>query len=415
MPPFEQYPRCRAVLVSPLPPLPKAVRAWNPPRATCPDAVTVSRETVTADFVAHTANVRYNLHMKMTLDQPSSLPASELRSTRATPQDLAFSEEKDPVALADAFTSALRHARTQDLSEPQPPALQWAGGNPADTNALLRRFNEHPQVRGCSKVAAVFAGEVTLTDLSGPRPNLSHERIEEAAAVRRLPAAELTALNQQYAYARAAGRLSSWAANEVAWEAAKKRGDVAAARLCAYNVGILDHMTKQLTKGTSPAPAAVAKPDRMNLPTVAEARASIVEGVAQGRFKPLANKDAHVLTQELEFAEDMGFSPIDASDARRLRVLAAEGAEVKWVITTDGRLSFGPETVTHPAIARGQPVIAAGQAYIYEGVDEPLEVMHLSNHSGHYQPPFSALETAARLFEAHGIPAPKDTHHGHDE
>jgi hypothetical protein len=352
--------------------------------------------------------------MKLTLNQPDARGEPSPTSIDQ-PTLRSFSEEKDPAALADGFTSALRHARTQDLSEPAPPALQWAGGDPADTNALVRRFNEHPQVRGCSKVAAVFAGEVTLTDLSGPRPNLSHERIEEAAAVRRLPAAELTALTQQYAYARAAGRLSSWTANEAAWDAANKRGDVAAARLCAYSVGILDHMSKQLSKGTSPVPSAVAKPARMNVPTVAEARAAIVEGVTQGRFKPLTNNDAHVLAEELELANDLGFWPIDASDTVRLRALAEDGDEVKWVVTADGRLSFGPPTVSHPAVARGQAVIAAGQAYIYEGVDEPLEVMHLSNHSGHYQPPFSALETAARLFEAHGIPAPKETHHGHDE
>ena len=174
-------------------------------------------------------------------------------------------------------------------------------------------------------------------------------------------------------------------------------------------------MAKQLSKGASPVPAALAKPARMSAQTVAEARAAIVEGVTQGRFKPLANIDLHLITVELEDAEALGFSPVDASETQRLRALAADGDEVKWVVTTDGRLSFGPPTVTHPAVAGGGPVIAAGQAYLFETPDQRLQVMHLSNHSGHYQPPFRALETAARIFDAHGIKAPKTTHHGHDE
>jgi hypothetical protein len=335
-----------------------------------------------------------------------------------------FNKVDDVVDLEDAFTSAIRHCKEPE--GPEPPALLWAGAPAGDVKTLLARFNEHPEVVGKQRVAAAYNGEVVLTDLSHERPSFTASQTTAVASLGKLPAAELQRLSTVYAVARSAGRLSSWPAVEGAWQAALTRRDSDAAAMCAFGVRVMDAMAKNLAARSAvllnrAPPAARTAPPPPPGPTAPPAptpledfKGRLKADVEAGLHRLLVNVDEHTLELELQDARAQQFRPVLATDLKRLRALAGDGDEVKWVIKTDGTLQFGPMTVTHPAVAGGKPIIAAGQAYLFETPDRRLAVLRLTNHSGHYQPSKDVLAVAEAVFAAHGIPAPKKTHQGYD-
>jgi hypothetical protein len=132
-------------------------------------------------------------------------------------------------------------------------------------------------------------------------------------------------------------------------------------------------------------------------------RADIAAGVASGRYVQLRNLDEDNVELELADARDQQVRPVLATDLKRLKALAADGDEVKWVVRTDGALLFGPTTITHAAVAGGKPVVAAGQAYLFETPVRRLAVLRLTNKLGHYQPKKETLALPAKVFDAHGL------------
>ena len=121
-----------------------------------------------------------------------------------------------------------------------------------------------------------------------------------------------------------------------------------------------------------------------------------------------ANKDPQTLTRELESIGRDRFRPIPADAFETLRRYCLQGDPLKWVVTTNGEILFGPTHHTHAALAGGEPVLAAGHAYLVE-IDRQRKqffIPSINNTSGHYQPAEPSIDIAIRLLRAHGFTVP---------
>ncbi|TDC83508.1 hypothetical protein E1193_08665 [Micromonospora sp. KC606] len=117
------------------------------------------------------------------------------------------------------------------------------------------------------------------------------------------------------------------------------------------------------------------------------------------------NTMADRLEAELELADDLGVRPVRLGAAGFDATI--EQGTLKWVITMDGSILVMPHTVqateiSHTALARGAPVLAAGEVEIAGGGGVYFG-LRISNHSGHYQPSDASLDFAVRVFADAGI------------
>lgn len=322
---------------------------------------------------------------------------------------LGIAEERDPAALADAFTAALRHLRAP--SPEPPPALRWAE-EPSNKRELLQRINAHPVLVERGLVASEFNDEVVFTDVTTTKPQLAAERERNIGSVRAAEPAEREALGKDYAVARSAGRFSSWPEIVRAWDAADSRGDVRAQRLAAFAALALETMQRARQRPSAPPP----RSGGALTPTLLDVRTELAKRLQAGELKPLVNRDQHAIQAELADARRQRFSRVPPTDRAALRALMERANEdLKWIVTEKGELFFGLASVTHAVVAHPDAVVAAGQASLYERPDGRLSCLSLDNTSGHFRPSPALLPLAAQVFEAHGIDVPRAAVSQHKE
>jgi hypothetical protein len=150
------------------------------------------------------------------------------------PKPKGFSEERDLTVLVAAFACAWRYAKAP-TDEAPPAALLWAATAPGDLDALVDRINEHPAVRFECRVAAVYGGELLLTDVKKRSWRAdTPARMSIKRVVLALSASDLAPIVHSYHQARLAGRLSTFDDINEEWAAATTQRDVDTERLCAW-------------------------------------------------------------------------------------------------------------------------------------------------------------------------------------
>lgn len=127
---------------------------------------------------------------------------------------------------------------------------------------------------------------------------------------------------------------------------------------------------------------------------------------------PFENRLPQLLADELQEAARVGVVPIRVDNKAFAQVV--NQGKIKFVVTKDGELLITPkwidgkEVFSHAAIARGQPVLTAGEADIasVKGVIQGIEIW---NDSGHYKPTLESLDIAREAFGRYGVtfPPPK--------
>lgn len=120
------------------------------------------------------------------------------------------------------------------------------------------------------------------------------------------------------------------------------------------------------------------------------------------------------LAAEMAYARARNFEPLLA-DSRALKALCDDGTPVKFVVTRDVQLRFGPDDIKHPVLAPNQDVLAAGfvTLILYPGM--PKTVAELNNNSGHFRPPASSLAVAREAFQRAGFTVPPSSTKEHQE
>lgn len=110
-------------------------------------------------------------------------------------------------------------------------------------------------------------------------------------------------------------------------------------------------------------------------------------------------------------AEDAGVRgvPCPGSDFNRL---VAAGDRLIFVVTVDRQLIVASQVlrgfeVRHSVLAKGQPVLTAGEIEIV-AADTFKCVVEITNKSGHYRPDAASLEVAIDLLKDLGFEVPAD-------
>jgi RHS repeat-associated protein len=124
----------------------------------------------------------------------------------------------------------------------------------------------------------------------------------------------------------------------------------------------------------------------------------------RGNSAPFQNKMGN-LQGELDAADALGVRPVSPGQAGFDE--AVNSGTVKWAVGQDGKLLVMPKTVageeiSHTALTRGAPVLAAGEADI-AGTGGRYFGLEISNHSGHYRPCNCSLDFAVQQFRDAGI------------
>lgn len=118
------------------------------------------------------------------------------------------------------------------------------------------------------------------------------------------------------------------------------------------------------------------------------------------------NQLPHALPNELADAARRNVEPVPAIDEARLTRLCSRGT-VKWILTEDGNVLFGPTTIKHPVLVRGASVLSAGEAELVPmGKGKGFFVAELNNHSGHYRPTPRSIELAEEALKKVGFTVP---------
>lgn len=118
------------------------------------------------------------------------------------------------------------------------------------------------------------------------------------------------------------------------------------------------------------------------------------------------NQLPHLYEREQAEAERRGVVPVPARDEERLAKLAEQGT-LKFVLTEEREVLFGPMSVKHPVLARGRPVLSAGEAeLIFLARGKGFLVADLNNHSGHYRPVPGSLPHAIDALRRAGCLVP---------
>lgn len=116
------------------------------------------------------------------------------------------------------------------------------------------------------------------------------------------------------------------------------------------------------------------------------------------------NQLPHELPQELREAQRMKVAPVAAADAAQLARLAQ--STVKWVMTADGGVFFGPVTVKHSVLSQGRPVLSAGEAELVPMGRGTFFVASFNNHSGHFKPTPRSTQLAEAALKKLGFTVP---------
>jgi len=128
------------------------------------------------------------------------------------------------------------------------------------------------------------------------------------------------------------------------------------------------------------------------------------EGVASLFY----NQYPERLLAELESAEQLGVKPLQVDDAGFQEMI--QNGPVKWVVSESGQLAFVPKFVRgteiyHSVITGGEPVLAAGEAEIYNDGRGYVASM-FSRWSGHYLPDEASEIIGRNAFIRAGIRFP---------
>ncbi|MGD2182433.1 hypothetical protein [Lusitaniella coriacea] len=128
----------------------------------------------------------------------------------------------------------------------------------------------------------------------------------------------------------------------------------------------------------------------------------------KGKIKPrtFSNTLPKKLSGELATAKRLNVKPFRAGSPEFNKAIN-EGEKLKWAVTKEGDLLFIPaikhqEEIAHSVIAKGQPVLAAGEAQV-AGSRGQYFVLDITNHSGHYLPDFNSLELGKAAFKLNDL------------
>lgn len=131
---------------------------------------------------------------------------------------------------------------------------------------------------------------------------------------------------------------------------------------------------------------------------------------APGWLDEFVNGSPNTLPEELAQAARNGIVPLSVGDPRFVAV--AKAGPLKWVVTTDGRLSVVPRRVasvgqiSHTLPSGGKPVIADGEAHILVNEDGTFAGVYINNYSGHYRPDEESLDIGRSVWRAAGVTFP---------
>ena len=118
------------------------------------------------------------------------------------------------------------------------------------------------------------------------------------------------------------------------------------------------------------------------------------------------NQLPHLYEREQAEAERRGVVPVPARDEERLAKLAERGT-LKFVVTLEREVLFGPMHIKHPVLARGKPVLSAGEAeLVFLARGKGFYVADLNHHSGHYRPVPGSLPHATEAMRRAGFTVP---------
>ena len=118
------------------------------------------------------------------------------------------------------------------------------------------------------------------------------------------------------------------------------------------------------------------------------------------------NQLPHLYKREQAAAMRRGVVPVSARDEEKLARLAEQGT-LKFVVTLEREVLFGPMHIKHPVLARGKPVLSAGEAeLVFLARGKGFYVAELNHHSGHYRPLKSSLLHATEAMRRAGFTVP---------
>lgn len=118
------------------------------------------------------------------------------------------------------------------------------------------------------------------------------------------------------------------------------------------------------------------------------------------------NQLPHLYEREQAEALRQDVQPVPARAEEALARLAERGT-LKFVVTQEREVFFGPVTLKHPVLARGKPVLSAGEAeLVFLAKGRGFYVAELNHHSGHYRPLRSSLLHATEAMRRAGFTVP---------